>query len=1101
MKTNRLLLIFGLFFLSWQLAMAQEPAVRVTGSVKTDSGEPLIGASVSVSGSAAGTITDVDGKFAIQAAPENILVINYLGYITQKVRVGKQTAVNIILKEDNKLLDEVVVTAMGISRDAKSLSFARQAVDTKMMTEARDPDMLNMLAGKVSGLQVISAGGPMSSTRIVIRGNNLLDPGGDNQPLYVIDGVPIRNTMGTSGDLDYGNAANIVNPDDIESIEVLKGANASALYGSQGAAGVILIKTKQGSNKGGLGVSYGYNMTFSSLYQYPTLQNVYGSGIDGRFYSGGVNYYQNSGGTASFNPDLPYGIYSYQLSKDPPNWSWGMPMLGFDVVGRNGEIKKYSPSPQTISDMYRTGTAVTNSIAIDKVHGDGVSSTRFSYTNIHSDDILKNFNLMNRHSFNLRSVTELAKFVTMDAGVRYVYEEAKNRGYRNGSDRNPLWIIVNMPRDVTEQELIPWKNPDGTPLTTTFLNPYWVLNESTNGDNSHWLLGNVTLNFKFTDEFKLRTTAATDVQVRRAWRFDNFYSPFDPDGRYETTQDQSMNNNFDFLFMYNKSLSDKVQIGANVGGNLQKWHSNHLYSAAEMLLQPDIKSLENSQGQRSTNEGGSLAKEKQALYGAANFAYDNWLFLEGTARNEWSSALPMSNNSYFYYSFGAGVILTDMLKIQSPVLSFAKLRASYAQVGNDTGPDRLLNGYNGTTNGQATAFLGNTYYTFDRQRANAQLKPEQTVSTEVGMDLRLFKGRFTVDATYYSKSTTNQILAANISKISGYNSKIFNTGEVQNKGAELTIGITPIELKDFRWTMDINWAMNRSKVVSLAEGIDRMEIDGAEYDTKLYLQVGKPYGVIYGNAFRKNEQGQIYVDLNGRPYTEPDQYLGAVEPKYMGGIKNSFIYKDFDFSVLFDFKKGGILWSRTATMGANYGQTVQSLAGREDNYFSTVILGESNEERNGYLSAQYTVNPNYNLAENLVLYPDGARPKGVIIENTVYGPEIDYWAGKPGMAWVRPIEQFTHNAASNTAQYIYDASFIKLRAISLGYNVPKRVLAKTPIRSARVSAVGRDVAILYQKTPKGIDPEATSSVANNQGFERGFSLPSATWGFDLKVSF
>ena len=1099
MKTKRLLLIFGLAFLSWQLAMAQGSAVKITGSIKDDSGKPLIGASIGVSGSTAGAVTDVDGKFAIQASPENTLIISYLGHVTQRVRVGNRTVINITLREDSELLDEVVVTAMGITRDARSLSFARQAVDTKSMTETRDASLLNMLAGKVSGLQVINAGGPLSSTRIVIRGVNSMDPDKDNQPLFVVDGVIIQNTMGMGrgADLDYGNAANNINPDDIESMEVLKGANASALYGSQAANGVILITTKKGTNKGGLGVSYGYNMEFSHLYQYPTMQNVYGSGIDGRFYSGGVNYYNNSGGTASFNPEYPYGIYSYQLSKDPPNWSWGMPMLGFDVVGRNGEIKKYSPSPTTFSDLYQTGTKITNSISIDKVHGEG-SSTRFSYTNIHSDDILENFNIMNRHSFSLRSVSELAKFVSLDASIRYVYEDVDNRGYRNSSDRNPLYIIVNLPRDVTKAELTPYKNPDGTPLTTAFINPYWILNESSNGDDSHWLLANATLNFTLTKFLKLRTTVATDVQSRINWRFDNFHSPFDKDGRYEKVHSTSVNSNFDFILMYDQALSDKIRLGANFGSSLRNQQWNELWSAAEVLLQPDMKTLTNSQGERKTREDHS-AFETQSLYGAVNFSYDNWLFLEGTGRNDWNSTLPMVNNSYFYYSFGTGIILTDMLKIQSPVLSFAKLRASYAQVGSGTGFDRLINGYRSPD--PYRTFLGNTFYEFDRTRKNALLKPEKTNSSEVGMDLRLFNGRFTLDATYYEKSTTNQIITANISKISGYNNKVFNAGEVQNKGVELSAGITPVETKDFSWTMNLNWGMNRSKVVSLVEDIDRMEIDGAEYDTKLYLEVGKPYGVIYGNDFRRNEAGQIYVDLNGRPFTEPDQYLGAVEPKFMGGVRNSFTYKNFDFSFLFDYKKGGKLWSRTATMGGNYGQTVQSLAGREENYFSTMILGESNEERNGFLSAQYTVNPNYNQAENSVLYPDADRPKGVIIENTVYGPDVEYWAGKPGMAWVRPIEQFTHNAASNTALYVFDASFIKLRSISFGYNVPKNVLAKTPIRSARISAVGRNVAILYQKTPKGIDPEATSSVLNNQGFERGFALPSATWGFDLKVSF
>jgi TonB-linked SusC/RagA family outer membrane protein len=1091
MNKRRILLLTLLLMFFSLYGIAQEASFKVSGTITDESKQAIVGANIRIAGSNTGTVTDIDGKFELQVKPEDKLTVSYLGYTTQTVKVKNGQALNLVLKEDDKLLGEVVITAMGISRDAKSLSYARQAVDTKSMTETRDASLLNMLAGKVSGVQLISAGGPLSSTRVVIRGNNSLT--GNNQPLYVVDGIPILNQMGSSGDLDYGNAANNINPDDIESMEVLKGANASALYGSDAANGVILITTKKGSQKAGLGVSYAYNMTFSNLYQYPTLQNIYGAGIDNRWYNGN-NVYGASGG-ATFNPDLPYGMYSMPLA-NVTNWSWGMPMLGFDIVGRNGEIKSYSPAPETIGDMYKTGTSITNSVSIDKVFND-ISSMRFSYTNIHADDILENFNKMNRHSFSLRSVTEMAKFLTFDAGVKYVYEDVDNRGYRTGSDRTPLWIVANLPRDVTVAELTPWKNPDGTALSRGgFINPYWVLNELANADDSHWLLGNASLNFKFSDLFRLRLTAATDVQSRRKWRFDNYYTPFDIDGAYETAQESTVNNNFDGIFMYDQQLSEKVRMGANVGSSLQKLSSNRLWSKAESLLQQDVRSLSNSQGENKTAES-YWGKEKQSIFGAVNFSFDNWLFLDVTARNEWSSTLPKANNSYFYYSFGTGIVLTDMLKLKSPVLSFAKLRASFAQVGNDAGFDRLFNGYNRSNE----TFLGYTYYVSDATRNNSGLKPEKTISSEAGLDVRLFNGRVTLDATYYQKSTTNQIITADISKISGYNNKVFNAGEIQNKGVEISLGGTPIETRNFSWSTYVNWSLNRSKIVSLVDGVDRFQLDGGEYDTRLYVEVGKPYGVIYGNDYRKNEQGQIYVDLTGRPFAESDQYLGSVEPDFMGGWRNTFTSRDFDIGITLDFKKGGILWSRTATMGGNYGQTIQSLAGRQDNFFSTMILGENGDEQRGFLSPGNTVTPGANFGDNSVLYPDGARPKGVIIDNTVYGPDVDYWAGYPSMAWVRPIEQWTHNAASNTAQYIFDASYIKLREISLGYNVPKQLLAKTPFGSARLSAVGRNVAILFQNTPKGIDPEATSSVGNAQGLEKGFALPSATWGFDLKVSF
>ena len=1088
MKIKRFLLAFILVLLPALCVDAQETTFVISGMVTDEAGQAIIGANVLVIGADNGTITDVNGNYELRVQHGDRLVISYLGYKTQTIKTDGSNSFVVVLKEDAALLGEVVVTAMGISRDVRSLTYARQSVDTKTMTEARDASLLNMLAGKVSGLQLISAGGPLSSTRVVIRGNNSLT--GNNQPLYVVDGIIIRNEMGMSGDLDYGNAANNINPDDIESIEVLKGANASALYGSDAANGVILITTKKASKKPGLGVSYACNMTFSYLYQYPTMQNVYGSGAENRWL-GGYNTY----GSNYYNPELPYGMFS-MLMRNSGAQAWGMPMLGIPVVGRNGEVKSYSPSPETIGDMYKTGLSTTHSVSADKVFDNG-SSLRFSYTNIHADDILDKFNLLNRHSFNLRSLTHLTNFLSLDAGVKYVYEDVENRGYRNASQRNPLWIFANLPRDATKAELIPWKNPDSTPIQREGIpNPYWVLNESSNADDSHWLLGNVTLNIKLHKLFNLRLAGATDIQTRRSWRFDNYYSPYDVDGAYEESFDTAVNNYFDGLLTYDHSLTEKIRIGAHIGASNRNWRYNSLWSKAESLLQPDVKSLANSAGGNITNSGYS-GKAKQAVYGSFNFSFDNWLYFDATARNEWSSSLPPSSWSYFYYSYGTGIILTDLLKMHSKILSFAKIRASYAQVGNDTGFDQLYNGYMYSTQ----TFLGNTYYQSESVRKNALLRPEKTVSKEVGADIRLFNGRAAFEATYYDKSTTDQIMQSSISRISGYGSKVYNAGEVQNKGVELQLELVPVETKHFRWQTNLNWSRNRSMVVSLAPGVERMEIDYSDPAVRLYLEAGKPYGVIYGDDYQRNEEGKMYVTLDGVPLHTPDQYLGCVAPDFLGGWRNSFNYRDFDLSFTMDCKKGGALYSFTAFRGAIDGQTVQSLIGREDDFFSSMVLGENGDERRGFLSPSNTVTPGADYAENSVLYPDGARPKGVILEDAVYGPDVEYWAEHPSMVWLRPMHHWRHNYTS-AGRYIYDASYIKFREISFGYNVPKKILSKARLNSARVSAVGRNLAILYQNTPKGIDPEATSSVGNNaQGMDKGFALPSATWGFDLKVSF
>lgn len=1080
-------------FMSIQLVSAQGGQIKVSGVVVDQTGDAIIGASVSVVGASQGTVTDLDGKFIISAAPKAILKISYMGYTTQNVSIGNKTDLKITLLEDAKALDEVVITAMGITREAKSLSSAQQSINTESMTEARASNMLDMLSGKAAGMQIVSGGGPLASTRVVIRGNNSLT--GNNQPLFVVDGVPILNNSGEDGDLDYGNAINGINPDEIENIEVLKGANAAALYGSDAANGVLLITTKKASRKPGLGITYGFNMGFNSLYNYPTYQNIYGSGQHVRFErNGGVNYYGNSGtGGVNFNPDLPYGIWNPNMVGQD-NRSWGMPMLGFDVVGRNGEVKSYVPEKGTIEDMYKTSHTYTNSISLDKVTD--LATFRLSYTNIHSDDILDKFNILDRHTFNVRSTAKFTSFFDVDASVRYVYEDVENRGFRNNSNRNPLYAISWLPRDVSVNELIPWKQPDGTPFTTKgFINPFWLLNETSNADDKHWFMGNITFNIKLNEMFRVRFKAATDVQSSKGWSFANLYSSFDSDGEYSRWSRSWKNNNFDGMILFNKRFDKRFNINASFGATSQSIRGDRLYSRVDMLLKPDMKSLANAKGILWTEENYD-GKDKQALFGTANFGYNDWFYLDLTARNDWSSSLPKKNNSYFYYSVGSSLIFTDMFKVDKSVLSFAKLRGSYAQVGNDTGFDRLYSGYY-----KGGSFMGIPYYQGDDVLKNPELKPEKTQSWEVGADIRLWDGRVVADVTYYDKSTKDQIVEADAPLASGYRREVINAGEIRNWGTEFSLSVTPVKTKLISWTTTLNWSKNNSEVVSLSEGVDRFEMIGAE-NIKVYAQVGKPYGVFYGNDYKRNENGDICVAADGKPMFLPDQYLGCVQPKWFGGWRNSLSIGDFDLGVMLDFQHGGKVWSHTAFRGGIEGTTVQSLNGRWEYTLSDLILGENANERKGMLNAANTVKPGADDGANYVPYEDNGRPKGVQIGGAVYDESTgEFWRDKPSMAWVKPMDHWTHNNQASSARYIYDASYIKLREVSAGYNVPPKYLRKTPVRSVKLSVVGRNVAILHQNTPKGLDPQATTTTGNNQGLERGFNLPMATWGFDIKVSF
>lgn len=556
----------ALFLLMFPLSAQNR---NVTGTVVDKNGLPLTGANVVlVEKTSVGTIVDARGNFSITVPENAALSFSFIGFKTKILRLGKSvTHIRVVLEEDLKVLEDVVVTALGISREAKSLGYARQAIDTESLSDLRDPNLLNSLSGKVAGVNFISNGGPLSSTRVEIRGNNSLT--GNNQPLYVVDGVPISNPMGENGDLDYGNPASFINTDEIASIEVLKGANAAALYGSDAANGVILITTRKPVNKKGLGISYNFNMQYSFLREYPLYQNIYGVAYgvapgDNR----GTNYPTCTPKNGyEYNPNLPYGIYVF-------NWhgmnqrSWGLPMLGFEVVGRNNEIRTYSPTKNTVSDMYRVGRTMTNSVTIDKVFNG--ASFRFGYTMIDYQGILDQFDLMKRHTFNLRADVNLTKWLKMEANANYQLENTDNRDFKGDSSRNPLRAIMNLPRDATVGELVPWKDSEGRGYSREgFYNPYWLVNECSNADDRTWFRGTLGFTVKIVKNLDVRLRASIDNSTKNGWIFDNYYSIWDIDGRYQTFKEENKNYNYEALLNY-KTNWKNLSISANLGTSLQK---------------------------------------------------------------------------------------------------------------------------------------------------------------------------------------------------------------------------------------------------------------------------------------------------------------------------------------------------------------------------------------------------------------------------------------------------------------------------------------------------------------------------------------------------
>lgn len=1077
-------LILILMLFSASVMQAQNRTVK--GTVSDAQGEPIIGANVVIVGGTKGVITDLDGKYSIQV-PENgaVLKFSYIGFKTKSFNVVKgKNLLNVTLEEDAVMLEQTVVTAMDLRRDEKSLSTAFQKMDVESMTENRDAGFVNMLAGKVAGLQVISNGAAGSAT-VRIRGANSIS--GNNQPLYVIDGVPIINDV-TGGEIDYGNPANSINPDDIENIVVLKGANASALYGSDAANGAILITTKKAGQRSGLGVTYSTNVQFTEFSQYPIYQNIYGGGHINRFENNKANSF-NGDVKVPYDPNLPYGIQrmgGYDNSR-----SWGMPMLGFQVVGRNGELKSYVPTPANTTSMYQTAYSWTNSVSIERATEH--VSTRIGFTNLRSDDVLEGLNNLTRNAFNVRSNVKLTKSLDIDLNGRYTHENVKNRSYRNNSDRNPIYTLMDMPRDLSIQEMYPWKDENGKPTALQFKSPVWMLNELSNQDKKEWILADITINYKLTKDLKLRLKAALDMNMKDGYEFRNMYTPGDADGFYKEFTEKARNYTYEAMLSYNKTWKD-FNVSASVGTNMQDFLFKKQNSEIGTLATSDFISL--------TNNGATVkswpeynAKKKQAVYGTASVGYKDFIYVDVTGRNDWSSALPSDNRSYFYSSYGVSFVLTELVKsIPKDWLSYAKIRGSYAKVGNDTGFDQLLNGFS-----YNTSYLGDmAWFESENKRKTNSLKPESTTSFETGLDLRFLKDRASLSFTYYNKNTKNQILTSTINGVSGYGEALFNAGEVKNWGYEVTLGVVPFKNKDWEWKVDINWAKNNSEVVSLANGMDYMTLTTVQNSVELRIVKGEPLVSLYcREPWKTNDEGQVLVGANGRPLSGEAKFLASVEPKWTGSIRTSIRWKDLTFSAMLDVRMGGHVWSETAFQSSRNAQSIMSMGGRTEHLFSDLILNEG--DQTGYLGI---LDPKYVPNGKNNIYMDASRPKGMNIPGAVYDSSVPGLAGQPCQAWIKPIDYWTNDSGKNGELYLYDASYVKLKEISLGYNIPKNWLRKIGlIQSMRVSAVGRNVAILHQKTPKGIDPEATSSMGIQQGLERGFNLPTSSYGFDFKITF
>lgn len=1081
---KKLFVIMTLLML-WNVISFSQSIIK--GKVTDNTGTGLPGASVVLKGTTAGTNTDASGNYQISArnAETDVLVFSFLGFQSIEVPVKGKTEINVSLKENLISINEVVVTALGITREAKSLGYARQSVDVSSMVETRDANLTNMLAGKASGVNIISAGGPTASTRVEIRGNKSLT--GNNQPLYVIDGVIIQNDMGKvegrsigaegSYDLDYGNIAGNINPDDVEKIEILKGGNASALYGSDAANGVILITTKKAKKGEGLGVTYSLNYMFNTITEYPEFQNIYGGGNSHRLGETNKYRYMDEPNLALLSP------YNAR--------SWGLPMLGFPVVGRNGVVKPYTPNPDNVRDYFSTSRQIINNISISK--SNDLGSFRFSYANTNSNDVLEGANQRNRHNLTFRSDYNLGKRINVEANIRYSIDEVKDRNYSGWSERNPMMAYLYFPRDLSIAELIPWKDENGNAIRLSsdnaaeFYNPYWALNEVWNQDQKDWLLADFTVNIDLTKDLKLRVRAASDIQNSDGYDFTNMGTKGKEGGVYSTFYRSIKNYQYEGFLMYFKKFSD-FSLNANLGAN---WRDNRLYrnsSLTSKLILHDIASLSNTAEPIQTFESLETIR-RESIFGSATFGYKDWIYLDVTGRNDWNSTLPRENCSFFYPSASISFLFTDAFNLPDNILSFGKIRASWAKVGNGTSFNQLYNNF-------VYSGIFNTVPIFDlgSRLKNSALKPETTYSSEIGTDLRFLKNRLALDITYYNSRSLDQIMNPKIATSSGYSEGTYNSGEIRNNGVEISLKATPISRGDFSWDLTFNWSKNNSKVVSIMDSLSTYTLSEVSSNLRVTAEEGEPYGVLRGSRQKRDADGNLMVnESDGRPIVETEAYLGNVNPDFIGSILSSFKYKNIDFSFMLDFKSGGEFFSLSALHGVREGNWKPSLANRDDYTYSYTVLGEDDLERRGI-----------NYREPYLPYTDTDRTMGARFDGVLYTFDETtglYTKVGPNNIYLQPQQYWSSISSYLMDWFVYDASFVKLREVSLGYNFRSSLLIKTPLRSARIALVGRNLVTLFKNTPKGIDPQATNSTGNAQGIEAGFTLPTAYYGFDFKVSF
>lgn len=1073
-----------LFLLALAIGVIQGAAqvTTVRGIVTTEEdGEPVIGASVIVKGTSLGTVTDVNGRFELSGFPPSAtrLLISYISLMAKEVAIAPQ--VSVTLKSDTHLLDEVVVTALGISREKKALGYTAQEVKQDALVQGKDNNLLNSLSGKIAGVRITNTQGDVGSSRIVIRGETSI--AGENQPLFIVDGIPVDNSQlnARSSGRDFKNAIADLNPEDIKTLTVLKGPNAAALYGARAAHGAIVITTKGGDKRQkGIGITLHSSTQVSFVATLPEFQNLFGQGAGGRFsYVDGKGAGVNDGVDESWGPRLDIGLLIPQF--DSP----------LDADG-NRVATSWVSHPNNVRDYFRMGISTNNGISVAR--GDDKYQFRVGYNYEKQVSIVPDAGT-NKTNISLNTDYHLAKWIVVGATANYiVYTAPSLPGSATPSGSNvrsnsPMLQFLWFGRQVDTNSL----KADYTRNwnSSYYDNPFWSASYNTQSQERHRLIGDLHAEFRLTDGLNVRFRTSTDWYNDRRkskvkWGSAGAGSPY---GSYAEDAYTVKENNTEVLATYIKQLNKNWGIDALLGFNVRNKQYENNYQAAPRLAVADLYTLTNSRDPL-TSSNDFYRLRQYGLYGSIQLDYRRWAFLNITGRNDWSSTLPVDNNSYFYPSVTASVLLSEAFGWRSKAVNYLKIRGGWSQVGADANPYQLA-----TVFTSETAFNGNPLQSSSTIGMNPNLKPEKTSSIEAGFEAAFWDNRLCLDFTYYKTDSRNQILKLATTAASGYTSQVRNAGHIRNRGYEIQLGAVPIQTsKGFRWNLDLNYGANSSKVVKLDDEGLITSYQLYSSGIQILASVGEAYGTLFGTSYVRDANGNVVVDANGLPkISTTNKTLGKFTPDWTGGISNTFSYRSLSLSFLIDASVGGSIFSNTNKTGKYTGVLANTLSGRDAEHgglwYYTAAMGNN---------VRLPESPSYSVSSDGLYYAQVNGQSTRVYQDGIMVEGVTESGSKNEE--VVSAEKYYHRIYSIAEANVYDASYVKLREVALSYRLPRLWTQKLHLQEASVTLTGRNLWTIYKSVPN-IDPESALTTGNAQGVE-AYSLPTTrSFGVNLSVKF